>query len=236
MKVGTVISTGRPTNQVGRFIEKSAEPSFGCEPHEGQQFLIDLMANILLLLKPSPGFVMWSLPKSSVVALFLALTCFSRDTAADWQGTLWNSSPEQADQAFLVPHRNPTRLEFQNYFGEARIVFDDYQIDDLAFHKGRLNFQDGKLYQISMELREPVLCEKLITDLKLRYGTPIADRTFRLFPNSPPDHSASWYDQENHNQVDVFYRRYPAALNFNDDCELRYIPFVVSASTSSSEK
>jgi hypothetical protein len=178
---------------------------------------------------------MWSLPKSSVVALF-ALTCFSRDTAADWQGTLWNSSPEQADQAFLVPHRNPTRLEFQNYFGEARIVFDDYQIDDLAFHKGRLNFQDGKLYQISMELKDPQLCEKLITDLKLRYGTPIADRTFRLFPNNPPDHSASWYDQENHNQVDVFYRRYPAALNFNDDCELRYSPFVVSASTSSSEK
>jgi len=176
---------------------------------------------------------MWSLPKSSVVALFLALTCFSRDTAADWQGTLWNSSPEQADQAFLVPHRNPTRLEFQNYFGEARIVFDDYQIDDLAFHKGRLNFQDGKLYQIWMELKEPQLCEKLITDLKLRYGTPIADRTFRLFPNNPPDHSVTWYDQENHNQVDVFYRRYPAALNFNDDCELRYIPFVVPASASS---
>jgi hypothetical protein len=223
---------------MGRSIEKSAGPSFGCEPHadEGQQFLIDLMADILLQLKPSPGFIMWSLPKSSVVALFLALTCFSRDTAADWQGTLWNSSPEQADQAFLVPHRNPTRLEFQNYFGEARIVFDDYQIDDLAFHKGRLNFQDGKLYQIWMELKEPQLCEKLITDLKLRYGTPIADRTFRLFPNNPPDHSVTWYDQENHNQVDVFYRRYPAALNFNDDCELRYIPFVVSTSASSSEK
>ena len=178
---------------------------------------------------------MWSLPKSSVVALFMALACFSRDTAADWQGTLWNSSPEQTDQAFLVPHRNPTRLEFQYYFGEARIVFDDYQIDDLAFHKGRLNFQDGKLYQIWMELKEARLCEKLMADLKLRYGTPVVDRTFRPFSDDPPDHSVAWYDQENHNEVDVFYRRYPAALNFNDDCELRYIPFVVSASASSSE-
>jgi len=116
-----------------------------------------------------------AMPKSSVVALFLALACFSRDTAADWQGTLWNSSPEQTDQAFLVPHRNPTRLEFQYYFGEARIVFDDYQIDDLAFHKGHLNFQDGKLYQIWMELKEARLCEKLMADLKLTYGTPVVE-------------------------------------------------------------
>ena len=179
---------------------------------------------------------MWSLPKSNVVALFLALACFSRDTAADWQGTLWNSSFEQADQAFLVPHRNPTRLEFQYYFGEARIVFDDYQIDDLAFHKGHLNFQDGKLYQIWMELKEARLCEKLIADLELKYGTPIADRTFRPFSDDPPDHSVAWYDQDNHNQVAVFYRRYPAALNFNDHCELRYTPVVVSASASSPEK
>jgi len=36
------LSTGRPTNRMGRSIEKSAGPSFGCEPHadEGQQFLI----------------------------------------------------------------------------------------------------------------------------------------------------------------------------------------------------
>ena len=179
---------------------------------------------------------MWSLPKSSVAALFLGLACFSRDTAADWQGTLWNSSPEQTDQAFLVPHRNPTRLEFQYYFGEARIVFDDYQIDDLAFHKGHLNFQDGKLYQIWMELKEARLCEKLMADLKLTYGTPVVDRTFRPFSDDPPDHSVAWYDQDNHNQVAVFYRRYPAALNFNDHCELRYTPVVVSASASSPEK
>src|SRR5262249_32257873 len=89
------------------------------------------------------------------------------------------------------------------------------------FHKGHLNF------------KEPKLCEKLIADLELKYGTPIADRTFRPFSDDPPDHSVTWYDQENHNQVDVFYRRYPAVLNFNDDCELRYIPFDVSASASS---
>jgi|SRR6516225_7390410 len=144
---------------------------------------------------------MWSLPKSSVAALFLALACFSRDTAADWQGTLWNSSPEQTDQAFLVPHRNPTRLEFQYYFG-----------------------------------KEARLCEKLMADLKLTYGTPVVDRTFRPFSDDPPDHSVAWYDQDNHNQVAVFYRRYPAALNFNDHCELRYTPVVVSASASSPEK
>ena len=104
-------------------------------------------------------------------------------------------------------------------------MFDDYQIDDLAFHKGHLNFQDGKLYQIWMELKEARLCEKLMADLKRSYGTPVVDRTFRPFSDDPPDHSVAWYDLENHNEVAVFYRRYPAALNFNDHCELRYMPF-----------
>jgi len=163
----------------------------------------------------------------AAAALVLAILCLTGMALADWQGTVWNSSPEQADKAFLVPHRAPTQAEFQNYFGEAPIVFDEYQVGDLAFHKGHLNFRDGMLYQIWMSLKDPSLCEKLIAVLKVTYGTPAKDETRPLFPGNPPNHDVTWYDQKQQNQVDVFYKKYPAALNFDDDCDLRYEPFVV---------
>jgi hypothetical protein len=82
----------------------------------------------------------------------LAVLGLTGATLADWQGTVWNSSPEQTDKAFVVPHRAPTQAELQNYWGDP-IVFDDYQVGDLAFHKGHLSFRDGKLYQIWMGLK-----------------------------------------------------------------------------------
>jgi hypothetical protein len=161
----------------------------------------------------------------AIAASALLILCLTGMALADWQGTVWNSSPEEADKAFLVPHRASTQTEFQNYFGEAPIVFDAYQVGDLAFTKGHLNFRDGRLYQIWMSLKDPRLCEKLIAVLKVTYGTPAKDET-TLFPGDPPDHDVSWYDQKQNNQVNVFYRRYPAALNYDDDCDLKYEPFV----------
>jgi hypothetical protein len=106
-------------------------------------------------------------------------------------------------------------------------MFDDYQVGDLAFNKGHLNFRGGKLYQIWMSLKDSRLCEKLIAALKVTYGTPVRDETHALVPGDPPDHDVTSYDRKNHNEVDVFYKRYPAALNLGDDCNLRYTPFVV---------
>ena len=41
-------------------------------------------------------------------ALVFALLCFSGTAYGDWQGTVWNNSPEQAEQDFRVPHRAAT--------------------------------------------------------------------------------------------------------------------------------
>jgi hypothetical protein len=167
-----------------------------------------------------------SLLKAAAASAF-AVPCLTGAALADWQGTVWNSSPEQADKAFLVPHRAPTQAEFQNYFGEAPIVFDDYQVGDLAFHNGHLNFQDGKLYEIWMSLKNPFKCEKLITVLQVTYGKPAEDETVSSFPGDPPDHYVTWHDQTHNNEVKVINRRYPGALNYDDDSDLKYEPFVI---------
>jgi hypothetical protein len=157
-------------------------------------------------------------------ALVFALLCFSGTAYGDWQGTVWNNSPEQAEQDFRVPHRAATPAELQNYFGEARIAFDSYQVGDLAFHKGMLLFSDGKLYAIWMKLKDPWLCDKLIAVLRVAYGEPAEDKTYNL---DPPDRTVRWYDQKQRNEIDVFYSRYPAEMNEDDDCKLKYAPFIV---------
>jgi hypothetical protein len=146
---------------------------------------------------------------------------------ADWQGTVWNSSPEQPDKAFLLPHRASTQSGFPNVIGEAPIVFDDYRLGDLAFHKGRLYFRDGKLSQIWMSLKDPSLSEKLITRLQVTYGKPAKDETNQLPAHESSDHLVTWYEQKNNNRVEVLYRRYTRQLNLDDDCDLRYEPFVI---------
>jgi hypothetical protein len=160
--------------------------------------------------------------------LALAAACITSSSFADWQGTVWNSSPQQADKDFLVPHRAPNQEEFQNYEGEAAIVFDDYRVGDLAFGKGHLDFRDGKLHQIWMSLKDPSLCDKLIAVMQAEYGAPAKDETFpRPFPDEPPDRFLTWYDIKNHNQVSLNNIKYPGALNFDDDCDLKYEPFIV---------
>ena len=109
--------------------------------------------------------------------------------------------------------------EVQNYFGEARIAFDTYQAGDLVFHKGMLLFSDGKLYVIRMELKDPSLCDKLIAVLRVAYGQPAKDQMYGS------DRTVRWYDQKQRNEINVFYSRYPAEMNVDDDCVLKYDPF-----------
>jgi hypothetical protein len=162
----------------------------------------------------------------SLGALFLIL-CFSGPAFGDWQGTVWNNSPEQAEKTFRVPHRTAMPAEVQNYFGEARIAFDSYQVGDLAFHKGMLLFSDGKLYAIWMELKDPSLCDKLIAVLRVAYGEPAEDKTYKIVDEFPPDRTVRWYDQKQRNEINVFYTRYPAEMYSDDDCKLKYAPFIV---------
>ena len=87
-----------------------------------------------------------------------------------------------------------------------------------------LLFSDGKLYAIWMKLKDPWLCDKLIAVLRVAYGEPAEDKTYNL---DPPDRTVRWYDQKQRNEIDVFYSRYPAEMNEDDDCKLKYAPFIV---------
>jgi hypothetical protein len=161
----------------------------------------------------------------ALVVSAIAPICLSGTAFADWQGTVWNSTAQQADKEFHVPHRVPTQPEAQNWFGAAAIVFDNYQMSDMGFQKGALLFKDGKLSAIWMKLKEALLCEKLITTLQATYGNPAKDE--KTLPPESPDHYVTWYDQKNNNQINVIYRKYPSDLNLDDDCDLKYEPLVV---------
>ena len=39
------------------------------------------------------------------------------------------------------------------------------------------------------------------------------------------DRTVRWYDQKQRNEINVFYSRYPAEMNVDDDCVLKYDPF-----------
>jgi hypothetical protein len=76
-----------------------------------------------------------------------------------------------------------------------------------------------------MSLKDPWQCEKLASILRLTYGSPAEDQNL-------PDlgrHILIWNDQKNHNRVLLIYQRYPPQLNYDDDCDLKYEPFVLPA-------
>jgi hypothetical protein len=123
---------------------------------------------------------------------------FAGGAFADWQGVVWNSSPEQVDKAFLVPHRTPTQAEFQNYFGEVPIAFDDYQVGDLGVPQRASEFTGWKAVPNLDEPEDPFQCEKLITVLQAAYGKPAKDES-PSWTNTSPSHYATWYDQKENN-------------------------------------
>jgi len=163
--------------------------------------------------------------KPLLVAGALVFVLASSPASADWQGTVWNSSVEQADKDFRVPHRPPTSAEISNLsdaFGGGEIKFAfDYTTGDLAFHHGALLFRDGKLHAISMRLIESAHCDKLIGILRRIYGPPAKEQEG---PRS--SQRITWYDEKNHNQVYLGYEKYTSV---DDYCYLRYEPFIVPA-------
>jgi hypothetical protein len=153
-------------------------------------------------------------------SLAVVLVCVSDMVLADWQGAVWNSSPKQAGKDFRIRHRAATQAEKTNWSGKAEIVFDNYRMGDLAFHKGALLFREGKLREIWMSLKEILLCDKLIANLQATYG--------------PADVSAltasradlyTWHDQTQNNQIKVIHRQFdPKVVAFEDMCDLIYQP------------
>ena len=54
----------------------------------------------------------------ALIGLAFAVVCFTRTALADWQGTVWNSPPEQADKDLQVPARAPTSCRFRQDLGQ----------------------------------------------------------------------------------------------------------------------
>ena len=164
------------------------------------------------------GNVFFHTARSATLAF--GLVCVSGMALADWQGAVWNSSPKQAGKDFRIRHRAATHAENTNWFGQAEIVFDNYRMGDLAFHKGALLFRDGKLREIWMSLKEILLCDKLIANLQATYGP--ADVS--VLTASGAD-LYTWHDQTHNNQIKVLHRQFdPKVVAFEDMCDLNYQP------------
>jgi hypothetical protein len=155
------------------------------------------------------GNVFFHAARSATLAF--VLVCVSGMALADWQGAVWNSSPKQAGKDFRIRHRAATQAEKTNWFGQAEIVFDNYRMGDLAFHKGALLFRDGKLREIWMSLKETLRCDKLIANLQATYGP--ADVSVLTVSRAD---LYTWHDQTHNNQIKV--------VTSEDMCDLNYQP------------
>ena len=165
------------------------------------------------------------------VTLAASVMFFPIVAFADWQGTIWGQSAPQADRNFQVPHRPPTSAEIQNWFGEIKFAFE-YSTSGLVFNKGALLFEDGKLYAISMKLKEPDRCDQLIEILRRLYGRPAKEEAPQFKSTKDPSldlgsaHWITWYDEKNHNEVHLTFRKY-GEPSIEDDCVLQYKSFVM---------
>ena len=165
------------------------------------------------------------LVKTSLTAALAAVLCVASGTArAGWQGATWNSSPEQANKEFRLPHRAPdTWWQFE------RIAFD-YALGDLEFD-GALLFKHNRLTWVDLYLKDPSKCEKLIEILRRIYGRPAKDEPDDYMWGEPAtihhsSHELIWYDQENSNEVYLNQQLYHDH-RIEDDCHLHYMPFII---------
>jgi hypothetical protein len=156
---------------------------------------------------------------------------FTGNASADWQGTAWNMTVEEADKNFRIPHHTLDRAERQGLLlsqDETPLGFT-YATGFLDFGWGILRFhKEGKLSGIELKLKQPTQCDKLMEVLRRIYGKPAKDEALE-FKNEKYNfgsvHKLTWYDEKNHNEVTVKYREYAPPIE--PDCWLFYDPFIV---------
>ena len=104
------------------------------------------------------------------LTLMTGMPSFSGNASADWQGTTWGMSPEEADKALRIPH-----YQFdQGKAGGKDLKFDSYVTGDVSFKGGSLKFSDGKLSEITMYLSDGG-CSDFVDVLTNTYGNPERD-------------------------------------------------------------
>jgi hypothetical protein len=136
-----------------------------------------------------------------LVVLWLALTtgmlCFVGKASADWQGTVWGMSEEEANKAFRVPHNyDPHAGSLAN----APIPFE-YRTGNIFFPTAFLQFDyHGRLVEIQMTLSTPEECGELINTYRSIYGEPVSDRKK---PTSAFRREVTWHDSSHNNKIRV---------------------------------
>jgi hypothetical protein len=154
--------------------------------------------------------------KSVVVSLTLmtAMLCFSATASADWQGAVWGMSLEDVGKSFRIPHRKPRPGEI--FDPKAKLVFDTYATGNIVFEGGVLDFEDGGLVQIRMQLKWPDQCDSLSEALSRIHGKPANDATFGQSPRGGFwGHNTEWIDEKRNNRIVL-----SNAWNFR--CEIFY--------------
>ena len=111
----------------------------------------------------SPTFVLW-------LALVVGIVGFSDRASADWQGTVWGMSREEANKGLRIPHRDGEEFNPYTYTN-----FDSYTTDDLTFSSGALVFLRDRLARITMNLTNAGQCDSLLETLRRIYGKPASD-------------------------------------------------------------
>jgi hypothetical protein len=151
---------------------------------------------------------------------------FSNDAAADWQGTVWGMSPEEANKNFRIPHHPPP-------IGLGTLMFDTYTAGNLDFIMGQLYFSEGnKLYEIAMQLKDPSRCDELIETLRQMYGKPAQDKVEQKFSTRTgqyldTENHLTWYDKKNRNEISLRYLKWSGSIG--PDCFLSYKLFIAPA-------
>jgi hypothetical protein len=145
------------------------------------------------------------------LALVVGIVGFSNSACADWQGTVWGMSVEEADKSFRIPHKKPVPWEGDS----EKLEFDEYTTGNIAFDRGYLAFEHNRLVAWGMSLKNTGQCDGLFETYRSIYGSPVSDdkdRSGRI---------AIWHDASHNNQI------YLQATYEHDElltCNLIYMP------------
>jgi hypothetical protein len=156
--------------------------------------------------------------------------CFSNDAFADWQGTVWGMSVEEANKSFRIPHSiTPQDLPACD-LPRLRCLYFNYTA--VLEFTGLLEFTDNKLDAIDMKLKDSSQCDELIDALRRIHGKPAKERTNTDGTGERSIHEITWYDEKNHNRIRVWYDTNAGSGYY---CNLLYTPFIRSFPVASGE-
>jgi hypothetical protein len=88
------------------------------------------------------------------LSLVAGILGFSASASADWQGTAWGMSSEDAAKSFRIPHRKPRPEEV--FDQKAKLVFDAFTTGNIVFEGGVLDLEDGGLVKSGCNLSGPI--------------------------------------------------------------------------------